>query len=56
MKNDLTRDEWIVLNEFLEIGEYCYDFWQEENSFEKKWELLDSAREKIKKVAKTISY
>lgn len=55
MKNDLTRDEWLVLNEFLEMGEKCYDVWTKENSFDKKWELLDSAREKFKEASKTIS-
>lgn len=51
MKNDLTRSEWLVLNEFLETGEYCYDLWVKENSFDKKYELLDSARNKVKEVA-----
>lgn len=53
-QSNLTRSEWLVLDEFLELGENCHDVWTKENSFDKKWELLDLARNKVKNVANSL--
>lgn len=53
MKNDLTRDEWLVLAEWFsrESPIIC---WIDEGTLGKNMDLFDSARNKIEKVAKEL--
>lgn len=50
MKNDLTAEEWIALNNYLQFGVSAYTH----DETGKGLELFKSAKEKIKQTAKEI--
>ena len=54
MKNDLTAEEWLVLNEFLMYGGFVFEDWDRDGTLRAKSRLLDLATEKIKQTAKEI--
>lgn len=47
MKNDLTRDEWLVLAEFIKFGHGVYLEWELDNCLNEKLALLETAKEKV---------
>ena len=55
MKNDLTAEEWLVLNEYLMYGGYVFEDWDKDGTLSVKSRLLDLATEKIKQTAKEIA-
>lgn len=50
MKNDLTAEEWAVLNDYLQYGVAFVG----SKDYEKRMELWKSAKDKVKKVAEEI--
>lgn len=54
MKNELTAEEWLVLNEFLMYGGFVFEDWDRDGTSSAKSRLLDSATKKIKQTAKEI--
>lgn len=53
MKNDLTTEEWLALDEYLRFGKDIIHFWKN-NGFWYKSQTLKSAKKKINQVAKQI--
>lgn len=54
MKNDLTKDEWLVLADFIDKGDRVFDFWKKDKSLAKNKPSLKSAQRKFYDVAKKI--
>lgn len=54
MKNDLTREEWLVLADFLDKGERVFDFWKKDKVLSKNQKLLQSAQKKFFETAREI--
>lgn len=54
MKNDLTRDEWLVLSDYLQFGSGVFRDWEQDKVFKENSKLLESAEQKVKKVADCI--
>ena len=53
MKNDLTRDEWLVLSDYLQFGNGVFFDWEQDKVFKENSKLLESAEQKVKKVPTT---
>ena len=54
MKNDLTREEWIVLADYLDKEDRVFDFWKKDKTLSKNTKLLRSAQRKFFQTARDI--
>lgn len=54
MKNDLTRDEWLILSEYLFLGGFASAVWDNKGILEENNNILKSAMEKFQHVAKEL--
>ena len=51
MKNDLTRDEWLILAEHIHLGGFAAAIWDKKGLLEVNNKILKSAIEKFDQVA-----
>jgi len=54
MKNDLTREEWVVLADYLDKEDRIFDLWKKDKSLGKNTKLLKSAKRKFFETARDI--
>lgn len=54
MKNDLTREEWVVLADYLDKEDRIFDLWKKDKSLSKNTKLLRSAKRKFFETARDI--
>lgn len=54
MKNDLTAEEWVVLNEYIQFGAWIFSEWEFDEKKRANKKLLQSAKSKFDRVAKEI--
>lgn len=54
MKNDLTTEEWLVLNEYITYSYIVLEMWHEQGVLKEKLKIFDAAKEKFNDTAKEI--
>ena len=54
MKNDLTAEEWLVLNEYITYSYIALEMWHEQGVLREKLKILDVAKDKFNDTAKEI--
>lgn len=54
MKNELTREEWVVLADYLDKEDRIFDLWKKDKSLGNNTKLLKSAKRKFFETARDI--
>lgn len=54
MKNELTAEEWLVLNEYITYSYIVLAMWHEQGVLKEKLKIFDRAKEKFNDTAKEI--
>lgn len=54
MKNDLTAEEWLVLNEYIKYNYVILEMWHEQGVLKDKLKIFDIAKDKFNDTAKEI--